>query len=119
MKSVGHLNGTGRSSTRSFGIQALAVAGNHCHFGMLLQSGTEGFRRPYRQQVYDLMILQIDQNRSKTLPLFPGPVINPHYLKVLPLHGFMHSLLHVAEHGMAADRYTKPTQQSLARPTSQ
>jgi hypothetical protein len=116
MKSVGYLNCVWCPAARSFGIQPLAVADNHCHFGTLLQPSTEHFRGPCGQHVYDLMILEIDQNRSEALSLLPGPVIHTNYSNI---PAFVHSILHSAEHGMAADRHTKPTQQPLAWPTSQ
>ena len=77
MPSIGHLNGVGRALTNSVGIRASTITGDDLDTGAITQPPTDCRCFTVRQQIDDLVRLQVHQYRAVAVTPPPGPVVNP------------------------------------------
>jgi hypothetical protein len=75
MKPIGHLDCMGGTLFGGLGISAATIPGNHFYIRVLFQPGLQALDGTVGKQVNDLMLVQIDKNRSVALAFAPGPVV--------------------------------------------
>jgi hypothetical protein len=73
---VSDLNRVRRPLADTVGVGAGAVARDDLDTGVLAEPGGQRFRLPIRQQVHNLIALQIDQNGSVAMATTPSPIID-------------------------------------------
>src|SRR4051812_2953704 len=76
MEAVSDLPRLRCSLTRALQLQAAAVAANDLDLAMLLEPARRRIRRAVREQVDDLPLLQVHDDRSVGPSLAPAPVVN-------------------------------------------
>ncbi len=79
MKPIGDLDCIGGTLLGGLGIHAATIATNHFYTRVPFQPGLQALHGTVREQANDLMLVQVDQNRSVALSFAPSPVI---YAKV-------------------------------------
>lgn len=73
---VGDLNGIGCALSYPVSICTRTITGNDLDTRMLLQPSTNRRGLTVRQQIDDVVTLEVDQNRAVAVTASPGPIIN-------------------------------------------
>jgi hypothetical protein len=80
MKPIYDLDSVGRAPANAIRIEGAPIAANDGHRGMLGQPVRNEVRGALRQEIKDVVILQVHQNGPVALPASPGPLIDPQHL---------------------------------------
>jgi hypothetical protein len=81
MPAISHLNGSRECLARGFGIDTAAVSTYDLGARMRAQPSCDGVGIAIRQQVDDLALLKITEDRAVTMALLPCPVIDAKYAR--------------------------------------
>ena len=79
--SVRNLHGLRCTLTNTIGVSTSAIACDHLYTRMLTKPRGERLGLPVREQIHDLVPLEVDKDGAVVVATSPGPVIHAKHLR--------------------------------------
>jgi hypothetical protein len=78
---IGHLNGVGSALGGPVGVKASTISADDLNPRMCLEPGRQSRSAALRQQIHEVVLLQIDQDRAIGLAFVFRPIIDPKHTR--------------------------------------